>query len=222
MNKSITYKLINNNEDGIKVVVDADSVSATISWTYEATIKEDRCRSYKVKGNASWHIGLSANTTCDSVTTSGTILWEDHYADNGEELKIPFVITQKPYITDKPTEYIINTIDGYKVKDGNVVFDYTFNCGEKVLKDLDVNYSAITYQNNCDEIGKTSSGTTTIPFVFDCTNGNSGIINILGQDITYEYNKCNECVIYEMEDDKGGISDCNDTTVTFTVNEIKL
>ena len=181
-----------NTSMPIKVVVDADSTSATISWEYVCNYKENGCDYCSINGSESMNIALTPLNKCNEDTISSSFTWNN--------IEIEYEIKRKPNPTYEPrVEYEIIELSGITVNNNSVTFGNTFGCG--VGEDVDVvyEYSAITYENDCGLSSVTkNSGITTLSF--DCTDNISddditnvtSLVNILGNDIEYTY-KCSKC-----------------------------
>lgn len=182
-----------NTSMPIKVVVDADSTSATISWEYVCNYKENGCDYCSINGSESMNIALTPLNKCNEDTISSSFTWNN--------IEIEYEIEQRPNPTYEPrVEYKITKISGVNISDNSVSFNnYSGDCGEGKDIEVDYEYSAITYENNCGLSSATwNSGTTTLSF--DCTDNISddditdvtSLVNILGNDIEYTY-KCSKC-----------------------------
>jgi hypothetical protein len=182
-----------NTSMPIKVVVDADSTSATISWEYVCNYKENGCDYCSINGSESMNIALTPLNKCNEDTISSSFTWNN--------IEIEYEIEQRPNPTYEPrVEYKITKISGVNISNNSVSFNnYSGDCGEGKDIEVDYEYSAITYENNCGLSSATwNSGTTTLSF--DCTDNISddditdvtSLVNILGNDIEYTY-KCSKC-----------------------------
>ena len=197
----------------IKVVVDADSTSATISWEYVCNYKENGCDYCSINGSESMNIALTPLNKCNEDTISSSFTWNN--------IEIEYEIKRKPNPTYKSrVEYKIIELSGITVNNNSVTFGNTFGCG--VGEDVDVvyEYSAITYENDCGLSSVTkNSGITTLSF--DCTDNMGGgntskVTSILGNDIEYTY----ECLKCEGSACTPSTSITNVKVLSFSANNV--
>lgn len=174
----------------IIITVDADATSTVISWDYTCSYDDNGCVPKVINGSEKKTIEFDSNITCYSNRIDGEFVWHGN--------TILYRVIQSPIKQEKPTEYVITNIEGgIFVNENEVDFPNILLCSEAYESELTVDYEIHTYTGVCDFIGETTYSSTTVPFIFDCSNKTDGgvvtsYVSILGNDIQYHYH-CAEC-----------------------------
>lgn len=198
------YTLLSGTEENpIKVVVDAESAFATISWQYKLTIGDGDCRSCSNIYNKSETIEITPWTNCDSDNIiEGNLTWNT--------LKVYYKITQKKAICDDSCDDTLPTIEYELIEDMVWVTPYEIYCNAE-SKGIKLHYEYYQITKLCDKIVKREKIKKDIPIeaTCECTE-QSSLVNetypaVEGFDVNYKY----MCIVIEQEE-----CVCRDMTIT--------
>ena len=196
MDRTVEYKtLIDYSQNPIKVVVDADSTSATICWKYKATISCDtQCGTDEIIGTRCEEVELIPNDTCDEKTIASSITWQNQSIlyEIKQKGNPQYCVCEKPF--DEPQYELIDYwVNPYVVECNNNEWPnktklyYKYNKYTVDETTCEVIRNEISGSSDidvsCDDVEELTRKTITSAVTFD---------GIFSEEITYGY-ACKLC-----------------------------